>query len=273
MSLRLGHIDYLNCVPFFHFLRDCGFDGEIVRGVPSALNAMLEAGQIDVSPSSSFEYGRNAGSYLLLPGQSISAVGAVRSVLLFSPCSFEEAGQAPIFITGESATSINLLRVLLMEFHGRDRVEFVRPEEDLEAQAARGQSVLAIGDRAMHMAARLPSGIRVHDLGSLWMQATGLPFVFALWIVSREAALNLRPELLRLQQAVRRSRQFAMERLESIVDSYLTQDWLSRGSLLDYWRGMSYDLTDEHLRGLRLFFRLCARHGLLEREPEIRFFH
>lgn len=85
MSLTVGHITYANCVPFFRHLQDSGFCGRIVQGVPAQLNALLAAGQIDLSPSSSFEYARNWRDYLLLPDLSISASGPVKSVLLFSP--------------------------------------------------------------------------------------------------------------------------------------------------------------------------------------------
>jgi chorismate dehydratase len=42
--------------------------------------------------------------------------------------------------------------------------------------------------------------------------------------------------------------------------------------LEEYWRGMSYDLTDGHLEGLKMYFYLCHKHGLLEKIPEFHFF-
>ena len=102
-GLTLGHIPYLNCVPFFHFLKQEGFQGELVSGVPAELNRMLQTGQLDVSPSSSFEYARNYQDYLLLPGHSISSFGKVQSVLLFSPVELAELDGQQIAITGESA--------------------------------------------------------------------------------------------------------------------------------------------------------------------------
>jgi chorismate dehydratase len=39
-----------------------------------------------------------------------------------------------------------------------------------------------------------------------------------------------------------------------------------------YWRGMSYDLSDGHVEGLRLYFTLCHKHGLLEKIPDFHFF-
>ena len=85
MPLSIGHITYANCIPWFHFLRQCGFEGEIIDGVPAELNRMLAAGEIDVCPSSSIEYALHPNDYLLLPRQSKSSIGPVESVLLFSP--------------------------------------------------------------------------------------------------------------------------------------------------------------------------------------------
>ena len=136
MTLRVGHIAYANCVPFFHHLRDCGFSGEIVPGVPAALNAQLASGAIDLAPSSSFEYARNWQHYRLLPDLSISACGPVRSVLLFAPRPPAQLAGAEIVLSAESATSVNLLQVLLREFHGNPPLTLTTESEPAEAVIA-----------------------------------------------------------------------------------------------------------------------------------------
>ncbi|MGD9343605.1 MAG: hypothetical protein PVJ25_06185, partial [Desulfuromonadales bacterium] len=128
MSLRIGRIAYLNVAPYFHYLAKQGFSGEIVAGVPAELNRMLAEGTIDACPSSSFEYALRADDYLLLPGHSISSIGPVHSVLLFTPGPLNDLPGQEIAITGESATSINLLKVLLMEFCRIGTVSFKVPE-------------------------------------------------------------------------------------------------------------------------------------------------
>ena len=57
---------------------------EIVDGVPTALNAQMAAGTLDVSVISAVEYARDSSRYLLLPDLAISCDGPVRSVVLFS---------------------------------------------------------------------------------------------------------------------------------------------------------------------------------------------
>lgn len=272
MALRIGHIAYANCVPFFHYLRQCGFSGEIRSGVPAELNSLLAAGEIDLAPSSSFEYGRNAGEYLLLPGHSISSCGPVQSVLLFSSLPLDALGSAPIDLTSESATSINLLKVLLGEFLGQDP-HCCRPAaQPAEEIAARGGSVLMIGDRALRTAQLLRGQTPIYDLGELWWRFTGLPFVFALWIVRAASAKKQAPALRLLQQQLAQARQQAFADLPLVASQTPEGQWMGETALVDYWRCMSYDLTPQHQAGLQLYFAFCVKHGLLKEEPLLRFF-
>ncbi len=269
--LRVGYIPYLNCVPFFHHLKTCGFSGEIVSGVPSALNRMLQQGEVDVSPSSSFEYALNWRDYLLFPDFSISSSGPVKSVLLFSPCPLSELQGKKIAITGESATSINLLRILLLEYAGLSEVDDYVPQESVEELIAARKPALLIGDRAMQQARNLPEGVRAYDLGELWQRYTGLPFVFALWILRRDSAGKYAQQVNELQRQLRASLDLAQADF-----SALARATGARGEeiilLSDYWKGIDYSLTRRHLSGLRQFVQLCYKYCLLAELPEIAFF-
>ena len=272
MTLRIGRIAYLNVAPYFHYLVEQGFSGEIVAGVPSELNRMLAEGAIDACPSSSYEYGLRADDYLLLPGHSISSIGPVHSVLLFTPGTLSELPGQEIAITGESATSINLLQVLLKEFCRTDDVSFKVPGREVEACLQEGQSALLIGDRALAAAQNCPRGFKITDLGALWYHFTGLPFVFALWILRREAVEKAPVEVSALAAQLQASRGYAFNHLADMAAQLARRTGFSAGHLEEYWRGMSYDLTDGHVEGLRLYFALCHKHGLLEREPDFHFF-
>lgn len=273
MRLKLGHIDYLNCAPFFHFLKDCGFSGEITKGVPAQLNAMLAEGLLDVSPSSSFEYGRSYQDYLLLPGHSISAFESVQSVLLFSPCPLEQLSGKSVYLTGESATSVHLLKVILQEFYGWEDVPSLVPDQAVESFLQRGEPVLLIGDRALSASLVVgPDQSCQYDLAELWYRHTGLPFVFALWIVRRQSCKALAGELRLLQHQLTCARQKAFSDLDALANQTVDRPWMTSEQLVSYWRCMSYDLNVEHLAGLRLFFELCHKYGYLDQIPEINFF-
>ena len=79
--IRLGRIAYVNMAPVFYRV-----DAEVdeVQGVPTELNRMLVAGELDTAPISSIEYARHADSLRLLPRLCVASEGAVDSIQLVS---------------------------------------------------------------------------------------------------------------------------------------------------------------------------------------------
>lgn len=270
-ELTLGYIPYLNCVPFFQCLKSHGFQGQFVAGVPSELNRMLQEGALDVSPSSSFEYARHWRDYLLLPGHSIASVGEVRSVLLFSPVELAELEGQQIAITGESATSINLLRILFREFYGLENVTDAVPDMSIEGLIAQKKPALLIGDRALRLAQSLPDGVKVFDLGELWFQFTGLPFVFALWMIRRDVLTQYDDQLATLGHQLMQSREQVLAAPQDFVALAVESSGINAEVVVDYWQTIDYRLDEEHKKGLKLFFRLCKKYNFLEEEPELNF--
>ena len=233
---------------------------------------MLAEGTIDACPSSSYEYGLHSEDYYLLPGHSISSVGPVHSVLLFTPGPLHTLSGTEVAITGESATSINLLKILRLEFCGFNNVDFEVPGGEVEESLKLGQSVLLIGDRALAAARDCPPAYQVTDLGALWYHFTGMPFVFALWILRREAVKKSPKEVVRLAAQLQASRHHAFNHLHEMAAQLSVKTGFTAARLEDYWRGMSYDLTDGHIEGLRLYFTLCHKHDLLAKIPDFHFF-
>ncbi len=270
MTLRIGHIDYLNCAPFFHYLDSAAGGHTIVRGTPARLNALLAEGRIDLCPASSFEYGRHASRYLLLPGLSISAIGPVHSVLLFGEKTVQEGFSEPIAITGESASSVALLQILLEEAGAGPGNRFYAPQDSVEQAIKAGGSGLLIGDRALK-AAKEGIAPQVTDLGALWHAFSGLPFVFALWIVRREVVASRRDEVNQMTRQLRAGLARSLADLPQLAARTTDCSYLSLQEKVAYWRAVSYGLSDVHLAGLRLFFQLAVKYRLLPQAPEPHF--
>jgi len=270
--LRIGRIEYANCTPIFHSLQELSPPGtyKYVGGVPARLNALLAAGDIDVCPSSSIAYAHHPERYLIIPGLSISSCGPVQSVLLFSTLPLEELDGRDVLLTSESDTSVNLLKILLKLRYGCS-CSFSVTNNVLADALKEAPAVLLIGDAALR-AVRLASGIRVYDLGELWYDWTGTPFVFALWLVSRKAFAAHAVELRELAAQFLRSKAYAQANLEHIADASADAAWMGRDRLLEYWRkNLSYDLDREHCEGLKRFFSLAAGMGLIASAPELAF--
>jgi chorismate dehydratase len=271
-TLSIGHIDYANCTPIFTTLTsrfDCR-NYRFVRGVPAELNAMLRRAEIDVCPSSSIEYAKSPESYYLLPELSISAIGKVRSVLLFSQVPIEDLDGREVGLTVESDTSVNLLKIVLAKSYGFTN-EFHATSLPLDAALNSFPALLLIGDKALQ-AARTGAARFVYDLGELWHKFTGLPFVFALWLVNRQVAATRHAELRILADQLLAAKHLAYQTYGEIASSCAEQNWMTRDDLVDYWRTISYDLGQEHLLGVTTFFRHACDLGLITMEPEIKVF-
>ena len=108
--VKLGRISYVNMAPVFYRV-----DAEVdeVQGVPTDLNRMLVAGELDTAPISSIEYARHADSLRLLPRLCVASEGAVDSIQLVSRKPLEQV--RTVAVTPESATSVALIKVLLPE--------------------------------------------------------------------------------------------------------------------------------------------------------------
>ncbi|GFP25369.1 chorismate dehydratase, partial [Candidatus Hakubella thermalkaliphila] len=58
MRPRIGHIQFLNCLPLYYGLvtQNVLLDIELVKGTPTELNQFLIRGELDIGPLSSIEY-------------------------------------------------------------------------------------------------------------------------------------------------------------------------------------------------------------------------
>jgi chorismate dehydratase len=273
VTLRIGQIEYANCTPIFASLQkyfDCS-QYSFVKGFPSRLNRMLSVGEIDLSPSSSFEYARNFTKYLLLPDLSISSNGSVKSVVLFSRFPIEQLDGECIGFSSESETSIILLRIILGKYFGYSN-RFKSLTVDGFPDAFRHcPAVLLIGDTAIMCTRRLPDLYR-YDLGELWRIYSGLPFVFALWILREETARNKIDEVALLNKRLHDAKNIAAASFDALAEEYAEVTCLDQSLLKDYWKSISYDLSSRNLAGVKYFFRCAMEIGVLEKEPEIRFF-
>lgn len=268
--LKIGQIEYANCTPLYHLLKelyDCG-GYEFISGVPAALNTLLAAGKIDVCPSSSFEYAIHSERYRILPRLSISSNGAVASVMLFSRVPIEELDGQTIQLSSESATSVNLLKILMSQRYGCGCDYAVHSGTLYEALAS-SPALLLIGDAALR-ASLIKNELLVYDLGSLWRDWTGLPFVFALWLCRREVSDD--PALAELTRRLIQAKEIAPLHHQRIIQYAREASWMPHERLLDYWRtNISYELGEESIRGLTTFFAKCHELGLITSAPALKF--
>jgi chorismate dehydratase len=258
MTIRLGHIDYSNCVPVHALLLAHAPAGlELVRGTPAEVNAALAVGAIDAAPCSSIEYARHLGRYRMLPAHAIGSRGAVRSIRLETTRPLEELEGARVAVPSASATSVVLLRALLeLRLGVRPRLEWFEQSPAADPIAEGAAAALRIGDIAL--ARRVPRGRTAVDLGALWTEWTGLPFAFAVWQVRSGMRDH---ELRRLVRLLADSREFYRHHRAELARQHAPAAGVPPDVLLDYWDSLHFDLDAAMQRGLLHFFALAAQLG------------
>jgi chorismate dehydratase len=258
MMIRLGHIDYSNCIPVHAGLLEAApADVVLVRDVPSRLNRALAHGAIDAAPCSSIEYARHARDYLVVPGHAIGSAGAVRSILLETTVPPAELDGRVVAVPDASATSVVLLRALLeLRLGVRPRLEWFEQSLGADPIGAGAAAALRIGDVALRRLA--PAGRLVLDLGAEWTAWTGLPFVFAIWQVRRAAGTAAARRLARL---LHDSRAYHLRHAERLAAKYAPQYGLAPERLLEYWAALRFELDGPMQEGLLRFYRYAAELG------------
>ncbi|HXB27128.1 MAG TPA: menaquinone biosynthesis protein [Gemmatimonadaceae bacterium] len=263
MSLRIGRIPYVNCYPVYGAV-DRGvvsLDGELVSGVPTALNALMAAGSLDISVVSAVEYARDSARYLLLPDLAISCDGPVRSVMLFSKRPVQELDGRRVLVSRSSMTAVALLE-LLFDHVWRAEPDFIPGDAEIgdiarfdeEPHDAR----LVIGDAALLLDGSATPYAYRYDLGSEWKTWTGLPFVFAVWVAQRTTPVA---EALRVHAGLIASRDWGLAHLDVLAEQAAQTTGMSLEVCHEYLSGLDYRLSYPHLAGLTDFFRRLVLAG------------
>lgn len=172
-ALRIGCVKYLNARPLIY-----GCELPVRFDHPSTLASALARGQLDVALVPVFELFARPG-YRVVDHVSISSRGPVLSVFLAYQGRLADVRD--VSLDPASLTSAHLLRCLLAEFHGLHPIYSTEPP-------AKDDARLLIGNQALEFREKHGSEFDYLDLGEDWTARTGLPFVYALWLVRKEAA-------------------------------------------------------------------------------------
>ena len=251
LSLKIGAVSYLNSKPLIEGLPEASDSTELMLDVPSRLADDLAAGLLDVALIPSVESFLDP-DYTIVSDACVATHGPVLSVKLYSRV---HPGDIKTMALDEgSRTSAALAQILLAERYG------VRPQlETLPLRATTQEStadaVLLIGDRAMKNPAE--KFYETWDLGEEWVNWTGLPFVFAMWIARENTPLGNVPDTLSS------ARDLGLANVESIATAGAKALDLPNEMTLNYLtKNLHFRMGSAELAGLNLFRQLARENGL-----------
>ena len=175
--IKVGRIPYLNSEPFYYqMIRN---DIELHSFVPSELTKAAERGDIDAGPMPLVDYFRLEDQFNRLGQFCIATLDKSRSILFYSKVPIEELSGAAIGVIPDTSTSIKLLQALFKERFDVKPDKYVGLKDENDA-------FLLIGDEALRRRYGVPGYPYRYDLGEEWFKWHRMPFVFAVWVVSKE---------------------------------------------------------------------------------------
>ncbi|GJM20774.1 MAG: chorismate dehydratase [Planctomycetota bacterium] len=250
--LRLGTVPYLNALPLVEGLH-AQHDVELVARVPSELAPRLRAGELDAALVSAVELFRTP-TLSWVRGPAVISRGAVRSILLFLRCPLSEVRSLALDRSSLSAAA--LTQVVLRRFAGLAPLELQRSDPERALHEIDADAVLRIGDPALRTD---PGQREVLDVGAFWQTHSGLPFVYALWLVRPEAASPELAARLVAAAAAGHVRRHALA-LEFAAEHAMDPDACSTY----LHESIAYDFGPREQAGLALFGRLAHGLGLVD---------
>jgi chorismate dehydratase len=288
-KLRISIVEFLNTAPLVWGFTDGPLAGkyDLSFTVPSQCAEALRRGEADVAIIPSIEYQR-IDNLIALPGMAIAAKREVRSLLVVAKKPIETAKR--IALDTSSRSTAALVRLLALEKWGI-QPEFVDAAPDAAEMLKRADAALVIGDPALRislmmdaLSGKAPAGeqccqgdpddmpvqgfetLYVYDVVHQWRQLTQKPCVLAIWAGRREA---ITPEVLADFLA---SKKYGLERVREISEAASIKLDLPPRALERYLtENIHFDLDEENLAGLRLFFEKAAAAGLIPRARPVEF--
>ena len=181
-KIRTGIVNYLNTRPLIYGLEKPPVAEriELIGDYPSKIARMLISGEIDLGliPVAVIP---QLPEYHIVGDYCIGAEGEIASVALFSEVPMKEIEK--VYLDYQSRTSVALLRFLMKEYWGIQPEIIEATGEDYREKITGTTAGLVIGDRALE---QRKISTFIYDLGSEWKKITGLPFVFAAWVSTRQ---------------------------------------------------------------------------------------
>ncbi|GIE35285.1 chorismate dehydratase [Actinoplanes italicus] len=260
---RVGHIQFLNCLPIYWGLMRSGalLDVDLHKDTPERLSAGLVAGDLDIGPITLVEFLRHADELLLLPDLAVGSDGPVLSVNLISTRPPAELDGRPVALGSTSRTGVMLAQMLLSERYGAEP-EYFRCPPDLSQMLMEADAGVLIGDPALRAMYEAPGrGLQVIDLAEAWKEWTGLPMVFAVWAVRKDFAAA-HPGLVKdVHEAFQRSRDLCLGELDEVAEAAARWEPFDAATLANYFRALDFSLGERQIAGVREFARRAAERG------------
>lgn len=272
---RISASSYSNTAPLvwsFLYGKNRGNVEVIMDTAPARSAKLLAQDRVDAALVPVIAY-QMLDDVRLIADVCVGARTRVRSVCLVTN-GMDLADVRSVSLDVSSRTSVALTKIIFREFLGFDP-EWKDAEPEIESMLVDSDAAMLIGDPALSIVEcgmlnadsktddqRTKTGVFKFDLAELWHQHTGLGFVFAMWMTRREGvAIDFAA-----------ARDEGLAHIDEIVANYRSDIHLGPGEMLDYLSSnISYSIDPAMEQGMDLYFKLAAKHKLIDRNRPLKF--
>lgn len=247
-KIKISSVSYLNTKPFIFGLEQTGLLSEIdlQLEIPSKTAEKLLTGEAEIGlvPVAIIPQLPNAR---IITDYCIGAVGAVKTVSLFSRQPLEQL--QTILLDYQSCTSVQLVQILCNYYWKKPNIQFVPADRHYIQKIKGNTGGVIIGDRTIDLA---PQFAYNYDLSEAWYRFTGLPFVFAAWVTTR----NIHPTL---EEKLNTAFKTGLHNIDEVVAQFQPQ--YKGFDVKEYFtRYISYELDAPKRKGLDLFLHYVKQN-------------
>ena len=273
--LRVAAISFLNPAPLMWDFEHPPLDAplaeryQVDRMLPSECADRLAAGTAEIGLVPIAALAANP-SLRILPGCVIASKGRVRSLLLVRRAAQRLNALHSVAADTASRTTVAHARILFRHWGSPD-VPFLPAAGDLDAMLQKADAAILIGDPALlaleeraNRLERTGEELVYHDLAEEWKTLTGLPFVSAVWGAAHGSPLDESIAADFIQ-----SRNHGLQNIDALVEEWSARIPIPEETIRTYLTtNIHYILDEESMEGMKAFFRLAAKAGVL---PEYSF--
>jgi len=247
--VRITAVSYYNTLPFIYGIKRSGLltGYDLSLDVPSECARKLMNNEADVGliPVGALP---GISDYRLVSNLCIGADKEVKSVLLLANCPLPQL--KTIYLDTDSLTSVSLVKILALKFWD------INPEwkslKELKTKLSSDEGMVLIGDKTFGLSMQFPF---CYDLAAEWIQFSGLPFVFAVWITRKPLPASFSEVF---QSALAWGVTHRANSTIMAVKPHITEP-----ELVSYLENdISYPLDDPKMKGMELFLKLLSQQAV-----------
>jgi len=255
-KITLGTVPFLNSKPLIYPLEQGLIEHnlKISYFIPSLLSEKLKSREVDIALIPVAELFKNP-DYKIFPDISISSFGPVDSVVLLAKKNIEQISS--VSIDKRSRSSAALVKIILEKFHLLSPDYHYREID--EGFLANVDCGMLIGNAGLHAKYYPPQGFSVYDLGQLWTEKTGLPFVYAVFAyhTENEDAIAM------IKNILLQSKSLGIKNIDQIIKEESCKLGLSTEICFNYLtKRIRYDLGKKEIVGIKKFGEYLMEHDI-----------